>query len=169
MNMRIQESPCAMTAHHFRHDLSTRRAARPRSRSGCGLITICWRGSRRQAGLNPACTGQCCVEVSPGGCLRSPRGWTSGSRSSIVPGVAVAGAVTSFRHGSCLLKVSGANELGEPKGDQRPPAPGHAGPRPAMSSDRNNSSYKRGVTGSIPAAPTRRSSSHHVSAGSMFT
>jgi hypothetical protein len=36
------------------YDRLTRRAARPRSRSGYGLISICRRGGRRQAGLNPS-------------------------------------------------------------------------------------------------------------------
>ncbi len=78
------------------------------------------------------------------------------------------GSITRHAGGSFgLLKVSGAKQSGEPTGeptttDTRPrPATDlagrcHAGPRRAMSRDRTTSSYKRGVAGSSPAAPTTK-------------
>src|SRR6266567_1105566 len=65
---------------------------------------------------------------------------------------------------------------GSQTGSQRPPASGHArprpatdlagechtGPRPATSSDRNDSSYKRGAGGSNPPAPTVLAGQRHA-------
>jgi hypothetical protein len=83
---------------------------------------------------------------------------------------------------SCLLKISGANELGEPTGSQRPPASGHARPRPATvvagrchtgprlatSSDGTSSPYKRGAAGSNPAAPTVLAGQTHAVINEMI-
>jgi hypothetical protein len=79
----------------------------------------------------------------------------------------------SSRMPSVLLKVSGANEAGEPNWEPTPTIIGpcqatsshglrwwmHTRPRPAMPSDRDDPPYKRGVTGSIPVALTRKTRS----------
>jgi hypothetical protein len=91
----LQHPATAVPAHNM-HDRSARRAARPRFRPCYGLTTICRRGNRRQADLN---TGPYRTVLRCGlsrRLTRSPRGWTSGSRSSIAPGAAWPGS-SDFR------------------------------------------------------------------------
>jgi hypothetical protein len=102
----------------------------------------------------------------------SPHGGRSGREQWLVSGL----------H-SGWLKVSGTNEMGKPNGEPKflmiltlarlRPATviagrRHAGPCPATSSDRNNSSYKRGAAGSNPAAPTVLAGQTHAVINEMI-
>ena len=101
---------------HIKQKRSARRAARPRSRSCYGLTTICRRGSRRQADLN---TGLYRTVLRRSVSRRlSPEPSRAGhrARSSIAPGATWPGS-SNFRLPFGLLKVSGANETGEPNGE----------------------------------------------------